>query len=243
MTDFTPRLSLIIPTYNEARRVVATVEQARRFFRAQPYSSEIIVVDDGSTDGTADVVTRAFQDVSVIRYPDNRGKGYAMREGAKSAEGEICLVYDADASTPIEEIEKLWPEFERGASVVIGSRALPGSQVDVPQPRYRRIMGRVYNALLRMLGLTRFRDTQCGFKAFDRRVREDVIPLLVIDGFGADCELLVAAEQQGLKVVEIPIRWINSMDSRVRAVRHTLAMILEVLRVRVRLWRGAYRAL
>ncbi len=237
-----PRLSLIIPTYNEARRVGATIEQARAYLASRDYASEIVVVDDGSTDDTAGVTARAFPDVRVVRYGENRGKGYATREGVLASRGDVCLVYDADASTPIGEIEKLWPEFERGAAVVIGSRALPKSRVEVPQPKHRRVMGRVYNLLLRLLGLTRFRDTQCGFKAFDRRVRDRVFPKLVIDGFGADCELLVAAHEAGLDAVEIPIHWINSTDTRVRPVRHALAMILEVFRVRLRAWRGAYRS-
>jgi dolichyl-phosphate beta-glucosyltransferase len=236
------RLSLIIPTYNESGRILSTIEKAQAYLCAQEYLSEICVVDDGSADDTAGVVTNAFPDVRVIGYEENRGKGYATRRGVEVAQGEICLVYDADASTPIEEVERLWPEFDRGVSVVIGSRALSDSRVEVPQPRHRRIMGRVYNLLLRGLGLTNFRDTQCGFKAFDRRVREQVFPKLVIDGFGADCELLVAAQQQGLKVAEIPIRWINSTDTRVRPVRHTLTMIREVLYVRLRAWVGAYRA-
>ncbi len=237
-----PRLSLIIPTYNESARVSATIEKAERYLRAQPYAFEIIVVDDGSGDDTAGVVSKAFPGVRVVHYAQNRGKGYATREGVRAARGEVCLIYDADASTPIEEVERVWAELAKGASVVIGSRALPGSRVEVPQPRHRRIMGRVYNTLLRVLGLTAFRDTQCGFKAFDRAVSDRVVPRLVIDGFGADCELLVAAQQQGFSVVEIPVRWINSTDTRVRPIRHTLVMIREVLRVRVRSWRGAYRA-
>jgi dolichyl-phosphate beta-glucosyltransferase len=236
-----PRLSLIIPTYNEARRVVGTIEKARAYLASRPYSCEVVVVDDGSQDDTASVVSAAFPKIKVLRYEANRGKGYATREGVEASRGDVCLVYDADASTPIEEVEKLWPEFERGVSVVIGSRALPESRVEVPQPTHRRVMGRVYNLLLRLLGLTRFRDTQCGFKAFDRRVKELVFPRLSIDGFGADVELLVAAEAAGLQVVEIPVRWINSTDTRVRPVRHTIAMIREVLRVRFRAWRGAYR--
>lgn len=236
-----PRLSLVIPTYNESARVTATIEKARRYLDAQPYTSEIIIVDDGSTDDTAGIASRRFPDVRVVRYEHNRGKGYATREGVNASHGEVCLVYDADASTPIEEIERVWPEMERGMSVVIGSRALPDSDVEVPQPRHRRIMGRVYNLLLRALGLTKFRDTQCGFKAFDRAVCDRVFPRLVIDGFGADCELLVAAELLGFRIVEIPVRWINSTDTRVRPFRHTLAMIGEVLRVRARAWQGAYR--
>jgi dolichyl-phosphate beta-glucosyltransferase len=236
-----PRLSLIIPTFNEARRVGGTIEKAREYLASRDYAWEIIVVDDGSSDGTASVVKRSFPDVRVIRYEDNRGKGFATREGASAARGDVSLVYDADASTPIEEVDRLWPEFERGAAVVIGSRALPESRVEVPQPFHRRVMGRVYNLLLRALGLTPFRDTQCGFKAFDRRIRETVFPRLVIDGFGADCELLVAARYAGLSVAEIPVRWVNSIDTRVRPFRHTAAMIGEVLRVRVRAWVGAYR--
>ncbi len=243
MTDTQPpRLSLIIPAYNEAARVVLTIEKATAYFARQPYTAEIIVVDDGSTDGTADAVRARFPGVQVLESPWNRGKGHAMRLGAARSGGEVILVYDADGSTPIEEVEKLWPVLAQGAEVVIGSRAASGAQVETPQPKYRRLMGRMYNLLVRGLGLTAFRDTQCGFKAFTARARDIIFPRLRINGFGADCEMLVVARLNGLRAEEVPVRWINSADTRVKAVRHSLDMILEVLRIRLRAWTGAYTA-
>jgi len=240
MTIITPRLSLVIPAYNEAVRVIATLEKTKAYFAAQDYPAETIVVDDGSTDGTAEAVRARFPEVKVIESPWNRGKGHAMRLGGARSTGEVVLVYDADGSTPIDEVEKLWPHFAQGAEVVIGSRAAPGAHVEPPQPKYRRLMGRAYNLLLRSLGLTRFRDTQCGFKAFSARARDIIFPLLTVDGFGSDCEMLVIAQVHGLRTDEVPVRWINSPDSRVRAVRHSLAMFGEVLRIRLRAWMGAY---
>jgi dolichyl-phosphate beta-glucosyltransferase len=244
MTDSEPlRLSLIIPAYNEVTRIARTLDNAMAYFARQPYAVEIILVDDGSTDGTASAVRTQFPQVQVIESPWNRGKGHAMRMGAARSHGEFALVYDADGSTTIEEIEKLWPLFAQGADVVIGSRAVSGAQVETPQPKYRRFMGRVYNLLVRGLGLTSFRDTQCGFKAFTARARDIIFSRLTINGFGSDCEMLVVARLHGLRVEEVPVRWINSADTRVKAVRHSLDMILEVLLIRVRAWTGAYTAM
>lgn len=240
MTIVTPRLSLVIPAFNEAVRVVATLEKIQAYFDAQAYPAEVIVVDDGSSDGTAEAVRARFPEVKVIESPWNRGKGHAMRLGGARSTGEVVLVYDADGSTPIDEVEKLWPRFAQGAEVVIGSRAVPGAHVEPPQPQYRRLMGRAYNLLLRGLGLTTFRDTQCGFKAFSARARDIIFPRLTVDGFGSDCEMLVIARLHALRTEEVPVRWINSTDSRVRAVRHSLAMFGEVLRIRMRAWTGAY---
>jgi len=240
MIDPHPRLSLVIPAYNEAIRVVDTLEILSAYFVRQPYATEIIVVDDGSTDATAAAVRRRFPQVVVIESPWNRGKGHAMRLGVARSAGDFILVYDADGSTPIEEVVKLWPLFDDGAEVIIASRAAPGAQVDPPQPRYRRLMGRVYNLLLRGLGLTEFRDTQCGFKAFSARARDIIFPRLTVDGFGSDCEMLLVARLNHLRAEEIPVRWINSPDSRVRAFRHSLAMIREAFSIRLRAWTGAY---
>ena len=241
MPDSLPRVSLVIPAYNEACRIIATLERAAAYFSEQGYPYEIIVVDDGSADDTRAVVSASAPDVRLITYSGNRGKGYAMRRGLEEARGAYRIVYDADASTPIDEIGKLWPEFENGAAVVLGSRALPGSEVQIPQPKYRRMMGRMYNLLLRGLRLTTFRDTQCGFKAFTEESCAIVVPRLTVNGFGADCEMLFIAQLHGFAVVQVPIRWINSLDSRVNPILDSLDMFREVLGIRIKAYLGRYR--
>ena len=241
MPESRPRVSLIIPAYNEARRICATLERAATYFSEQGYPYEIIVVDDGSTDDTRAVVPAFAPGVRLITYSGNRGKGYAMRRGLEEALGAYRIVYDADASTPIEEIDKLWPEFENGAAVILGSRALPDSDVQVRQPKYRRMMGRMYNLLLRGLRLTKFRDTQCGFKAFTEESCALILPRLRVNGFGADCEMLFIAQLHGLAVVEVPIRWINSLESRVNPLLDSFHMFREVLGIRVNAFLGRYR--
>lgn len=241
MPESRPRVSLVIPAYNEACRIIATLDRAAAYFSEQGYPYEIIVVDDGSADDTSAVVSASAPDVRLITYSENRGKGYAMRRGLEEAQGAYRIVYDADASTPIEEVGKLWPEFENGAAVILGSRALPGSDVQIRQPKYRRMMGRMYNLLLRGLRLTTFRDTQCGFKAFTEESCAIVVPRLTVNGFGADCEMLFIAQLHGLSVVEVPIRWINSLDSRVNPMLDSLVMFREVLGIRMKAFSGRYR--
>lgn len=234
------RLSVILPCYNESRRIGKTIESFEQYLNDQDYTYELIVVDDGSTDDTAEHVRDTYPEVRVIRYEQNRGKGYATKAGMLEAAGEYRLVSDADGSTPISELEKVWPEFENGAQVVIGSRALPGSDIAVRQPWYRQNMGRVYNLMLRMLGLTRFPDTQCGFKAFTAHACDVIFPRQRIDGFGADCECLYIAKRHNLAVAQVPVRWLNSPDSRVHALYDSLRMIREALTIRLNTFRGVY---
>lgn len=233
--------SLIIPAYNEASRIGHTLATCTEYLGRQSYSSEIIVVDDGSSDDTAAVVQREFPAVKVIRYDENRGKGNAVKVGMLAAEGQFRLFYDADGSTPISEVEKAWPLLENGIDIVIGSRALPDSDIALRQPWYRQNMGRIYNLLLRLLGLTRFPDTQCGFKVMSAASAESVMPLITREGFGMDCEMLAIADRQGYRIDQVPVRWLNSEDSRVRVVRDSLNMFREVLVVRWNLMTGKYK--
>ena len=241
MPEPRPYVSLIIPAYNEGRRIGATLERVTTYFRDQGYSYEIAVVDDGSTDDTREAVERFVPAVRLIVNAKNRGKGHAMRRGLKETRGAYRIVYDADASTPIDEIDRLWPEFEKGAAVIIGSRALPGSDVQIRQPKHRRMMGRVFNLLLRSLRLTSFRDTQCGFKAFTEEGCRVILPRLTVNSFGADCEMLFVAQMHGLLVAQLPIRWTNSRESRVNPLLDSLVMFRDVLFIRLNAIRGSYR--
>ena len=234
-------LSLVIPAYNEATRIGATLAQVTAYLSQQTYASEVVVVDDGSSDETRAVVERDFPNVRVIGYGGNRGKGFAVRAGMTSVTGAVRVFYDADASTPISEVEKLWPEFERGADVVIGSRSLPNSQVEVHQPWYRENMGRVFNVMLRAFGLTRFPDTQCGFKGFTAAACEVIFPRQTVERFGFDAELLFIAQKHGLRIAQVPVRWINCPHTRVHALRDSAKMIADLFLIRLNDLKGKYR--
>ncbi|MEX2015688.1 MAG: dolichyl-phosphate beta-glucosyltransferase [Candidatus Hydrogenedentales bacterium] len=241
MTNDSLRLSVIVPCYNERRRIGETLAQFDAYLRRQPYKSEIILVDDGSTDGTAPYVRENFAAVRVIDYRPNRGKGHASKVGFEESKAPYRLISDADASTPIDELEKFWPEIDAGADIVIGSRALPHSQIEVRQPWYRQNMGRTYNLVLRSLGLTQFPDTQCGFKLFTGKACDVILPRQTADGFGADAEWLYISRRHGLRVAQVPVRWINSPDTRVHAVLDSVDMLGEVLKIRWNALRGRYR--
>ena len=233
-------LSLVIPAYNEAQRIGPTLELVRGYFARQDYASEIIVVDDGSRDGTA-AVAGSFDGVKLVRLDRNRGKGAAVRRGMlKEASCAYRFYYDADASTPIEELETCWPRFAAGADIVIGSRALAASRIERRQAWYREHMGRVFNLFLRGLGLSQFRDTQCGFKGFTARAAEICLSRQTLDGFSFDAELLYIAGMHGLRVDEVPIRWLNSPQSRVNPLTDSARMFFDLLRVRANAAAGRY---
>lgn len=235
------RLSLIIPAYNEAGRIGATLKQCLDYFSRQTYTWEIIVVDDGSLDGTADIVRQEFPAVRIEAYSPNRGKGYAVKQGMRAATGEYRVFYDADGSTPIGEIDKLWPVLARGADIAIGSRSLPGSQVEVHQRPLREWMGRTFNLFTRTLLGEPYADTQCGFKAFTAESAAKVFPRQTINRFCFDSELLYIARAHGLKIEEVPVRWINSSNSRVAIVRDSARMFKDLFKIRINGLRGKYR--
>jgi len=234
------RLSVIVPTYNESHRIAASLHRFYEYLGEQEYDYEIIVVDDASTDNTREIVRNEFPDTILLVDKPNRGKGYAVKRGIEAAKGEIRLFTDADNSTPIEEVEKFWPHFDSGADVVIGSRSLPNSQVEVHQPWYRENMGKIYNLVLRIFGLTSFPDTQCGFKAVSAHAADIIFPRQTVNRFGFDAEILYIAQRHGLRVEQVPIRWINSPQSRVHPLIDSAKMLGEVVRIRLNTWRGIY---
>jgi dolichyl-phosphate beta-glucosyltransferase len=239
-------LSLVIPAYNEAERIGSTLHLALAYLNAQPYDSEVLVVDDGSRDSTREVVHmfvggKHRTRVDFISYGVNHGKGYAVRTGMlDEARGEYRVFYDADASTPIEELEKLWPCFERGADIVIGSRSLPGADIEIHQAWYRETMGRVFNVLLRMMRLTDFKDTQCGFKGFTRRACDIVFSRQTVERFSFDPELLYIAQRHGLRIDEVPVRWLNQRHSRVHPLTDSARMFYDMLVIRWKALMGRY---
>ena len=234
------KLSLIIPAYNEEVRIGDTLAAVFEYLSKQEYTWEVIVVDDGSQDGTAEIAKQAKADIQVIAYQPNRGKGFAVKTGMQAAKGEIRVFFDADASTPIEEIEKLWPQFDDGADVVIGSRVLPDSDVEVHQAKCRELMGKTYNLMLRCMALTSFRDTQCGFKAFTAESSNIIFPKQTIDRFGFDCELLHIAKIHALRIEQVPVRWINSPASRLHPIVDSIKMFQDLVSVRLKAFRGIY---
>ena len=229
------RLSVVIPAFNEERRIGPTLERISAYLAAQPYAAEVVVVDDGSTDLTvprAEAALRGGPPFRILSRAVNRGKGVAVKDGVLAAAGEFILVTDADLSTPVEELEKFWRELEAGADVVIGSRALPGSDIRARQTVVRETMGKTFNLLVRLFVLRGYRDTQCGFKAFRREAAMDIFSRLQTAGFGFDVELLVLARKAGYRIAELPVVWCNFAPSRVRIVRGSLEMLRDLWRIR-----------
>jgi dolichyl-phosphate beta-glucosyltransferase len=230
-------LSIVIPAYNEEKRIAKSLRAVFDYLAAKPFGAEIIVVDDGSTDRTAEAAAAALAGRvphRVLKRGKNIGKGYSVREGVLASSGQAVLFTDADLSTPIEELDKFLPRLEEGYDIVIGSRALPGCDIRVPQAAPRRAMGRFFNRLVRLFVMkgSRCPDTQCGFKVFRRAAAVDLFSRLETKGFSFDVELLVLAGKAGYRVAEVPIVWCDSPPSRVRIVRSSWQMLRDLLRIR-----------
>ena len=226
-------LSVIVPAYNEEKRLGDTLKIINDFLKQQNYSAEIIVVDDGSTDKTVGVAENLHIGIlNIVKHGRNLGKGAAIRNGIIASRGEVMLFTDADNSTPIEEVAKLIEAINEGYDVAIGSRALPESDIVLHQPWYRETMGRVFNLLVRLLVLTGIKDTQCGFKLFKSEVARIVFKEQQLSGFAFDVEVLLLARKHGYRIKEVPIRWINSPASRVSPHRDALKMFKDIVRLR-----------
>jgi dolichyl-phosphate beta-glucosyltransferase len=227
--------SIVIPAYNEGQRLGATLERVLEYVREQSWNAEVIVVNDGSRDNTAELVREFAARDSVVRLienPGNRGKGYAVRNGMLNARGEIIVFSDADLSSPIEEMPKLLAALAAGADIAIGSRWLKAELQTQRQSLHRQVFGRIFNGLNRVILGLQFRDTQCGFKAFTRRAAQMILPLQRIERWGFDPEILFLARKFGLRVDEVPVHWGHVGGTRINPLVDGARMFQEMLRIR-----------
>ena len=238
-----PKYSIVIPAYNESARVGATLEAVVSCVRSRGWAAEIIVVNDGSKDATADVV-RAFAqnapEVRMIENPGNRGKGYSVKAGFLQALGDIVMFTDADLSAPIEEAERLFAAIAEGADIAIGSRWLKTSRQTHRQPLYRQFFGRCFNLVIRTVMGLEFADTQCGFKAFTRAAAQTVFQLTTIERWGFDPEMLFIALKRGFWIIEVPVSWAHDARSRLSYIKDGMRMLEELAIIRWNAFRGLY---
>ena len=230
-----PFLSVVIPAFNEESRISHTLSQVVDYLTARDYTWEIVVADDGSRDATTGLVDQVILDhpnIQILRLP-HRGKGWAVKNGMLAARGEYRLLCDADLSVPIAQVERLLPPLGPGSDIVLGSREAPGA-ARIGEPARRHLMGRLFNLLVSRLAVPGLADTQCGFKCFRGAAAEDLYPRQTMDGFAFDVELLYLARKRGLTFAEVGVDWYYRSQSKVRPVRDSFAMTLDLLKIR---WR------
>jgi dolichyl-phosphate beta-glucosyltransferase len=232
-----PFLSVVIPAFNEAERLPRTLGRLADYLRAFGHAHEVLVVDDGSSDATAERARAAG--ATVLRNDRNRGKGHAVRRGMLEARGQRRLMTDADLSTPIEELQRFLETMDRGFDVVIGSRAVPGANIEVHQPWFRENMGRLYNLFVRALAVPGLHDTQCGFKLWSAAAARDAFAAARLDGFSFDVEALYLARKRGYRIAEVPVTWRNDAATRV-GLGAGGAAFPDLLRIRLYDWMGRY---
>lgn len=238
-----PFLSVIIPAYNEEGRIVNTLSQLTRFLQSQPFSWEVLVVDDGSTDSTSRLVEELAREESRLRLlrSTHQGKGWVVKQGMLAADGEFRFLCDADLAMPIEQLPRLLERCQAGIPIVIGSREAPGAR-RYGEPLPRHWMGRIFNWVVRLLTVHGISDTQCGFKCFSASAAELLFKGQRLRGFGFDVEVLFLARQNRLEITEVPIDWYHHQQSKVNPLRDAWAMTWDVLKVRLYHLLGRYRA-
>ena len=231
-----PQLSVVVPAYNEEERLPRTLARLHEYYSGQGYTYEVIVVSDGSSDGTAELV-REFSaqhpQFRVVDYRPNRGKGYAVRTGIEEATGELILFCDADLATPQEETEKLLDHMRQGADVAFGSRPLRDSKLEIHQPFYREMLGRFFNKLVQLMAVRGIEDTQCGFKMFTSKAAHEIFRRCTLDGFSFDFEALMIGRDLGYRMDEVPIRWAHQEGSKVVLLRDGPRMLRDLFKLRM----------
>ncbi len=240
----TPDLSIVIPAYNEEFRIAPTIRDIVGYCRARLLHFELILVDDGSLDGTSALgrlLAADLPEVRLVRLATNHGKGYAVRTGVMNAVGRTILFADADGATPICELERLEAALASGADMAIGSRAVHAMGVLVHAKLYRRLIGRSFHFLVECLADVGVKDTQCGFKLFQSRVAQDLFSGMRMNGFSFDVEVLLMARQRGYRVAEVPVNWAHQPGSKVRLTLDSLRMAADLVRIRMHCWRGEYK--
>ncbi|MSR76848.1 MAG: glycosyltransferase family 2 protein [Candidatus Omnitrophica bacterium] len=227
-------LSIIVPFYNEENRLRLSLPLILAFIRQQPFVTELILSNDGSTDHSMAVVSEILKNESyrVLSEPVNQGKGNAVKRGMLAAQGRYVLFSDADLSTPLEEILRFIPYFDKGYDIVIGSRSLASSKVEVHQNALRELMGRVFNLSAQCLTFKNIRDSQCGFKCFTQSAARALFSLQQIPGFAFDAEILYLAQKMGYRIQEEPVLWRNETQSRVKLFSDPIKMFWDLLRIR-----------
>jgi len=230
-------LSIIIPVYNEEKRLHASLSKIVDYVREKGISnnSEIIVVNDGSQDNSVSVINQFKENydfIKLVDYKDNKGKGYAVKKGVLSAKGQYILFMDADLSTPLEEINKVIGFLDKEYDISIGSRGLKDSDRVIRQPIYRQTMGKIFNLMVRLLLIKNIKDTQCGFKCFKKEVAREIFNQTVIDRFSFDVEILYIAQKKGYRIKEVPVKWYNSPDSKVGLIKDSSKMLFEILKIK-----------
>ena len=240
-----PQISIVIPAYNEASRIIPTLDMLRQYLRENGWCAEVVVVNDGSEDATAEIVEKfsaQWNLVRLIQNPGNCGKGFSVRNGALQATGDIVLFTDADLSAPISEMPKLVDPILKGeCDVSFGSRALNRSLIGVHQSNLREFSGRIFNIFVQALTGLNFKDTQCGFKAFRREATIPVFQQQTIADFGFDPEILYIAKKRGLRLKEIPVQWNHVEGTTVRFLKDSLKMFFDLVLIRWNDWMGKYR--
>lgn len=226
------KLSFVVPVYNEEKRIEPAIQGVLAFKKDLPHESEWIFVDDGSTDRTEEIARKALGGAPYrwIKFVSNRGKGRAVREGMLAAGGDYIFFSDADLSTPLSEYEQLLEALKNGSDVAVGSRG-PGARIVVHQGFLRETMGRTFNFIARLFTFKGIRDSQCGFKGFRRQAAQRLFQLQKISGFSFDAEIIYLAQKLNYQVAEVPVTWINSKDSKVRMIRDSTRMLMDLLRI------------
>jgi dolichyl-phosphate beta-glucosyltransferase len=238
-----PRLSIVVPMYNESHRMRNSLPRLRDYFRNRPYSVEFVIVDDGSRDNTVELAWQIMgkDGVRIIEEKPNRGKGHAVKVGMLAARGEKVLFTDADLSTPTEEVEKFWTWFDKGYDGVIGSRKLKGAVLDRHQPLWRESLGKVFTWLTNRIATRDISDITCGFKCFTNAAAQDLFSRSIIDDWSFDAEVLFIAQQHSLKIKAVPVHWHDERGTKVRIARDAARALTGLMKIRMNGIKGRYK--